>query len=126
MAVLILLAIFFGLFAVYAIGRHWVFVVLAAVLLIGAVAEFLFPVTYRLDEQGASSRHFGSWRVLPWTQVRRVYLFPNGIKLSPLPARGWAEAYRGVTLRMADRDAVLARVRAWLEAAGVSPRIIEE
>jgi hypothetical protein len=126
MAVVILLVIFFGLFAAYAIGKNWVFVALAALLLLSSVAEFLFPVSYRLDAQGASSRHFGSWRVLPWAQVRRVYLSPNGIKLSPLPARGWAEAYRGVTLRMTDRDTVLAQVQGWLDAAGVTPQIIED
>ena len=58
--------------------------------------------------------------------MRRVYLRPDGIKLSPLTTRGWAESYRGVLLREADRGALLARVQAWLDAAGVHPEIIEE
>lgn len=122
----VLLALFFGLVAVQVIGQNWVITLLAAVLLLGSIADFLFPVTYRLDADGASARHIFSYRVLPWAQVRRVYLSPNGIKLSPLAVRSWAEMYRGVMLRTLDRDAVLAQVRAWLEAEGVSPRFSED
>jgi hypothetical protein len=122
----VLLVLFFGLVAVQATFGSWVLTVLATVLIIGNIAEFLFPVTYRLDARGASARQFFSYRILPWAQVRRVYLSPNGIKLSPLAARSWAETYRGVELRTPDRESVLAQVRAWLEAEGVTPRFSED
>lgn len=125
-AVVAIIIIILALFAVQTVWQNWILIALAALLLIGSLAEFFFPVTYTLDERGASSRHFGSYRILPWSQVRRVYLFRHGIKLSPLGARSWAETYRGVMLRMTDREAVLAHIQAWLDAAGVTPSIIED
>ncbi|HEY3417373.1 MAG TPA: hypothetical protein VGM23_10865, partial [Armatimonadota bacterium] len=91
-AVLIILA---ALFAVKALGGSWVLIALAALLLVGSIAEFLFPVTYTLDADGAHARHLGSHRVVPWERVRRVYPRRSGIKISPLAVPGWAEAYRG-------------------------------
>lgn len=125
-AVTAVAVIIFGLFAIAALGAPWLVVALAALLLFGSIAEFLLPVTYTLDADGAHARHLGSHRILPWERLRRVYLRPNGIKLSPLTVSGWADAYRGVMLRTPDRDAALAQVRAWMQAAGVSPEIIEE
>lgn len=107
-------------------GSKLLLMFLAAVLLVGAIAEFLFPVTYTLDTAGAHARFPGSHRLLPWTQVRRVYLRRNGIKLSPLAVEGWAENYRGVFLRTGQHDSVLDAVRAWLDAAGMTPEVIEE
>ena len=127
-----LLIIFFTLFAVEAfipdawgLGGKLLMLGLAALLLLSSIAEFLLPVTYTLDAEGAHARLPGSHRMLAWNRVRRVYLQPNGIKLSPLAARGWVESYRGVLLRTPRRDEVLAQVRAWLDAAGVSPEIEE-
>ena len=101
-------------------------IALAALCLFGSIAEFLLPITYTLDEYGAHVRHLGSRRILPWERVRRVYLEPDGIKLSPLVTRGWAESYRGVKLRTPKREEMLAQVRAWLEARNVSAEIVEE
>jgi hypothetical protein len=99
---------------------------LAALLLLSSIAEFLLPQRYTLDADGAHLRAPGNARLLPWSQVRRVYLRRDGIKLSPLAAGGWAEAYRGVMLRSYDREALWTQVQAWLQAAGVSPEVIEE
>jgi hypothetical protein len=125
-AIAAVLVILCGLAAVHLLGHSWAITAVAAVLLLGSIAEFLFPVTYTLDAAGAHARYLASRRIIPWAQVRRVYLGRNRIKLSPLAAPGWAENYRGVLLRMADRDAVLAQVTAWLEAAGAAPEIVEE
>lgn len=132
-AVVVLLVILFALFGVAALVPHsWnaagriLLVVLSAILLLGSIAEFLLPVTYTLDEAGAHARYWGSHRVISWARVRRVYLRSDGIHLSPLAARSWADAYRGVTLRTPARDAVLAQVRDWLDDAGVTPEISEE
>lgn len=101
-------------------------VLLSALLLLGSIAEYLLPVTYTLDASGAHSRLFGSRRTLPWANVRRVYLRPDGIKLSPLTGKNWAESYRGVMLRSDDHDALLAELRAWFAAMSITPEIIEE
>ncbi|MHB9025605.1 MAG: hypothetical protein ACYC7E_15790 [Armatimonadota bacterium] len=122
-AVLIILV---ALLAVNALGGTWVHLVLAALLLVGSIAEFLFPVTYTLDAAGAHSRHLGSHRVVPWERVRRVSLRPRGVKISPLPAPGWAEAYRGVLLRTVERDTIVRDVHAWLESVGSDAETVEE
>ncbi|NIM04562.1 MAG: hypothetical protein GTO55_01415 [Armatimonadetes bacterium] len=69
-------------------------------LLVSAVAEFLFPIRYRLTETGAYVRNLFSSRYLPWERVSRCYRGPQGIKLSPLSHPGWREAFRGVHLRV--------------------------
>jgi len=129
---LAVLVIFFALYGIalfippeWGVGGKTAILCLAGILLLSAIAEFLFPVTYTLDADGAHARLPGTHRVLAWNRVRRVYLRPDGIKLTPLAARGWIESYRGVFLRAPERDAVLQQVRAWLDAAGVMP-VIEE
>jgi len=131
-AIVALIIIFLTLFAVAFFTQGWnlggkiLILGLAVLLLLSSIAEFMFPVTYTLDAEGAHARLPGSHRVLAWNRVRRVYLRPDGIKLSPLAARGWIESYRGVLLRTPSRDEVLEQVRAWLDAAGVSPEIEED
>ncbi|MHB9133276.1 MAG: hypothetical protein ACYDBB_19575 [Armatimonadota bacterium] len=99
---------------------------LTLLLLVGSIAEFLFPVTYTLDADGAHARHWGSHRILPWASVRRVYFLPDGIKLSPLTTQSLAESYRGVMLRTPEPKAVYAQIQEWLDAAGVRPEVIGE
>lgn len=133
-AVAAVLVIVLALFGVAALApREWgtigtaLAVVVAAVLLLGAIAEFLLPVTYTLDGDGAHVRMLGRrHRLLPWRRVRRVYLRQNELTLSPRATRGWMDQYRGVSLRTFDRDAVLAQVRAWLQEAGVTAVESEE
>jgi len=110
----------------WGVGGWMLLVLLAAVLLIGSVAEFLFPVSYTLDANGAHARFPGSYRHLAWQRVRRIYLRSDGIKLTPLAVFDWTEAYRGVLLRTTEPEAVLGDIRAWLADAGVSPEVIEE
>ena len=132
-AVVTVIIIIFALFGVAAlVPPQWdtaskvMMLLLAGVLLFSSVAEFLLPITYTLDGEGAHARILFTHRVLAWNRVRRVYLERNGIKLSPLAARNWIESYRGVYLRTPLRDAILAQVCAWLESAGVTPTISEE
>lgn len=128
-AVIIILFAILGIAALlppqWDVPARFMMLALTAVLLISSIAEFLFPITFTLDEDGAHARVLFSHRVLPWSRVRRVYLLCDGIKLSPLTMRGWLESYRGVLLRTTDREAVLAGVRGWLQAAGVEPEIEE-
>jgi hypothetical protein len=125
-AVAVVLCILLGAMAVAALGGSPVLVALAIVLLTTAVAEFLLPVTYGLDAEGAHVRFLFAHRVLRWSRVRRVYLRPNGLTLSPLARSGWTEAYVGVTLRTRERDAVARDVRAWLASAGVEAEFDED
>ena len=89
-----------------------------AALLLGAVGEFLFPVTYRLSPEYAEARGPLSWRRIAWKEVKRVYAGDGEIKLSPLAHPGPREAFRGVLLRCeANQEAVLAAVKQFRDAA---------
>jgi hypothetical protein len=72
------------------------------VALLGAVKEYLLPLRYRVDSEGATVLCCGiTWIELPWREVRSVYRAPAGLKLSPHadPARARTENLRGLTLR---------------------------
>jgi hypothetical protein len=91
----------------------------AIAIVIASVAEFLFPIHYRLTERGAEMRYGLSRSLIDWPQVRKCYLFPDGVKLSPLRVPSRLEAFRGVFLRFADnREQVLEFVRQARGTAG--------
>jgi hypothetical protein len=71
---------------------------IAVLLLLSAISEYLFPIHYRLTEQGIHMRNFLTFRYLPWAQVRYCYKGSQGIKLSPLPHSSWRDAFRGISL----------------------------
>ena len=67
-----------------------------------AVKEYLAPLHYRLDCDGASVRCAGvTWISMPWREIRSVYRVPCGLKLSPHadPVGARFESIRGLTLR---------------------------
>ncbi len=107
-----------GMAGVNILGAHPVIIALAGLLLLGSVAEFLLPVTYILDQGGAHLRFWGCHRVIPWTRVRRVIIFPHAIKLSPLSRNSPLDAYRGVLLQVLDDDKVKSLISEWLQQAG--------
>jgi hypothetical protein len=73
---------------------------LVLLLLALAVGEYLFPIHYRLTENGVYARNLFNLRYLPWRDLRRCYRGKQGIKLSPLAYGGWREAFRGIQLRV--------------------------
>lgn len=77
---------------------------LAAALLTASVADYLFPVRYRLDETGIHVRGLLHRRRMEWRQVRRAVKDELGVKLSPLPHRSRLEAYRGIYLWFAGNE----------------------
>jgi len=62
--------------------RNWVFCVAAALMLVGSIGDFLFPVSYRLDGEGAHAHWLSGAVSLKWSRVRRCYQDPEGVKLS--------------------------------------------
>jgi len=98
---------------------------LAAFLLTATIADYLFPVRYRLGEDGLEARGFLLRRRMTWSQVRRVVRDNLGVKLSPLPRPSRLEAYRGIYLWFAENEdrvmATIAHHRA-SEAAGGDDR----
>jgi hypothetical protein len=97
---LILGAMFAAAFLVQLATHNLLLSLLALLLLTLAVGEYLFPIHYRLTENGVYARNFLNLRYLPWSALRRCYRGPEGIKLSPLAYGGWREAFRGIQLRV--------------------------
>jgi hypothetical protein len=117
-AVLVLaLALAVGALALF-LFRHVASALLAVGLLVAAVGEFLFPLAHRLTREGAEVRGPFYWRRIAWTEVKRVHVGEEEVKLSPLAHGGPREAFRGVVLRCeGNRDEVLAAVRQLRDAA---------
>lgn len=97
-ALLTAAAILLGSLIVLISSRNPLLAGVCVLVLLAALAEFLFPLHYRLTEGGAQMRNFLSVRYLPWERVRRCYRGARGIKLSPLARPDWREAFRGLTL----------------------------
>lgn len=118
--------IFFTLVFLRALSADWFIIVLALVIFIFAIAEFILPLHYRIDDMGVHMRFFGSHRLLRWTNIRRVYCYKNEIFLSTLAKHSRLEGYRGLLLRCDDTQATLLVLRNWFEAKGLFPEIIED
>jgi hypothetical protein len=73
----------------------------AAVLLVGAIREFLFPMEYQISSAGVRCKFAGSILEMAWKDVRRLIVERGQITVSPLPSPGWLDTFRGVTLRFA-------------------------
>lgn len=68
--------------------------------LLGALGEFLLPVTYSITSEGASAARWLHQERITWDQARSIYLARDGIKLSPLGRAHRLEPFRGVFLRL--------------------------
>ncbi len=105
------------LFAVWvAVGyfyREGVWVLLAIVLLSGAVAPFFVVTTYRLEEQGVSVKRYFTTTKKRWEELRSYYPDKNGVLVSPFAKPSRLENFRGVYLRFGgNREEVLAVLKA--------------
>ena len=88
------------------------------VVMLFSSAEFLFPVSFEINEKGASSRVFLKKTEVLWKNVKRCYIDDYGIKLSTLGFRTRLEAFRGVYLRFNDNsEEVSALVRKYVPRA---------
>lgn len=97
--------------------------ILAAVLLVGAIGDFLFPVRYTLNAEGAQARGLVMRRRIAWRQVRRVARDRLGVKISPLPRPSRLEAYRGIYLWFENNaDEVMEFIARHTEAVGGDDR----
>ena len=89
--------------------------------LTSALAEYLFPVSYRLTTRGAHLSNGFSQLFIAWKDVRRATIGTDGIYLSPFSVpRPHLEPFRGVRLRFAEgnADAVTATVRRLRQESG--------
>ncbi|MBC8101584.1 MAG: hypothetical protein H7Z41_03240 [Cytophagales bacterium] len=81
--------------------------------LTSAMAEYLFPVSYRLTTRGARASCFLTHLSLDWSEVKRARYGEDGAFLSPFARASRLDQFRGIRLRFAEgnEEAVLETVR---------------
>ena len=101
---------------------HPIALFLPLVSLTSALAEYLFPISYRLTTRGAYAANGVTRLFISWPEVKRATAGSEGIYLSPLARAGSRlEAFRGVRLRFTDgnEEAVTRAVqRLWRSSSG--------
>ncbi len=109
---ILLLALLFGVLCTGMIFRQPLPVVVVLILLISAVAEYLFPITYQMNEKGVTYRYGLHHFTLLWSEVKRIEMHAKGVLLSPLPHASRRDNFRGIFVRFAKRDEVGNRTEA--------------
>jgi hypothetical protein len=90
----------------------------AILMILSAASEYLLPCQYRLTSHAARCRYGANRFEIEWKRVRRVLLYKDGVRLSPLSSPSRLDNFRGVFLRFApegqqgDRESVLKAVKA--------------
>lgn len=84
--------------------------ILAAAILVAAIAPFLFPTRYELDDWGIKERRLGRHRERAWTELRRMEIGQISVTLSPFRRASWMDRYRGLMVFFdgADREQLIA------------------
>jgi hypothetical protein len=83
-----------------------------ALALTGALAEFLFPVTFEIGPKSAVCKTLFKRSEIAWDHVKTCYVNDWGVKLSPLEPGNRLEPFRGVFLRFGgNRDQVIEAVK---------------
>jgi hypothetical protein len=86
------------------IFAHPLPVLLILVALTGALAEYLFPISYRLTDRGAHSGCGLSQLFIAWADVRQATHGADGVYLSPFAGPHPLDSFRGVRLRYGATD----------------------
>ena len=106
-------ALFAGIFGGVFL-RSPVLAVSGFAIILGSTAEFWLGSSYRIDEKGAMSKTFLSVSTMEWSDVKRVIVGKDYVKLSPLPEAGRLDPFRGILLKSdgANQESVLEAIKA--------------
>ena len=89
------------------------FTVLALVIMLGSLAKFYFPTSYKLTDKTVAVKTTTTTITKEWSQYRSFYPDKNGVLLSPFAEPSRLENFRGIYLMFAEnRDEVIAFVKA--------------
>ena len=98
---LLLLTLLFADGCIWFIFGAWMPVIAATLLLLGSVRDYLFPLSYILDDEKATATGFLTHATIRWSEVKRVAVGKPGILLSPHAEASRLDSFRGVLLRPA-------------------------
>lgn len=71
---------------------------LAMAILVVAMAPFLFPTHYKLDDAGVEQRRLLGRRFRAWSDLRRLQVGPGAALVSPFARPSWMDRHRGFLL----------------------------
>jgi hypothetical protein len=110
---LVVLAYGIGLFFWLHLFPHPLSLLLPLGALTSSMAEYLFPISYRITTRGVYANCFLSRLYLAWPDVKRARYGDDGVFLSPLLRPSRLDDFRGVRLSFHDSDpeAILETVR---------------
>ncbi|MCW5933103.1 MAG: hypothetical protein KIT45_02225 [Fimbriimonadia bacterium] len=97
----------------YVLMRHWLFAAVGFWIMLSATADYLFPIRFRIDSEGARQRTAFGLRLLLWSRIKRIRWDTHGVLLSPLAQPSRLDAYRGVYLLYGDDQE--AEIRDWIQ-----------
>jgi hypothetical protein len=122
---LVVLAYGLGLFFWLHLFPHPLTLLLPLGALTSSMAEYLFPVSYRLTTRGAYANCFLSRLYLAWPNVKRARYGDDGVFLSPLLRPSRLDDFRGIRLCCKDNDqeAILETVRRCRRDFGTSEEV---
>ncbi|HHX39530.1 MAG TPA: hypothetical protein GX715_06160 [Armatimonadetes bacterium] len=83
----------------YAVFGHPLPVLITLALLFSSVSEFVLPITYRIAPEGITRRNGVNITTLAWDEVRRMEVYEEGVRLSPLARPSALEPFRGILIR---------------------------
>jgi len=77
-----------------------------------SLADFFFPIRYRLTSRGAYTFSWTGIRFIEWKRVKKAYKNESGIKLSIFQYPSPWESFRGMYLQFGDnRDELISVVK---------------
>ena len=89
---------------------------IGGIVLLFMLSDFLFPVAYQLDEEGAKVITLFGQRAIPWEQVKAYYVEGDGIVLFPCERPSPIAAFRSLYLRFdGNKEEVLNVVKMYTE-----------
>lgn len=86
----------------YGLFPHPLALFLPTVALTSALAEYLFPISYRITTRGAYSANGLARLFIAWPDVKRATVGRDGINLSPFARPSRLDGIRGVRLRFSN------------------------
>jgi hypothetical protein len=80
-----------------------------------SLSRYFFPTRYALNSTGVQTSHLGVRRRVPWEQIRRCRIDPDGVFFSPFNRSSRLDPFRGCFLRFGNnRNEVIEFVRPYI------------
>ena len=101
---LVVAVLFLTAGAVLASFQSLFLMVLATIILVITVSQFLFPTHYTITDVDVSERRLWVRKSRRWQDLRRVQVGVGAVLVSPFRKPSWMDRYRGLILMYGSTD----------------------